>query len=146
MKKILLSAACAVLSIVAIASKPVTVNEKVLQAFNETFKNVEDVKWLDYATYYEVNFSQNKIRTRVSYDTDGNILQTVRYYYEDQLPLNIVSRLKKSFPTKKVFGVTELGKENELSYHIVLEDDKTWMIVKSDPYANFTVDKKFRKA
>jgi hypothetical protein len=45
-----------------------------------------------------------------------------------------------------VFGVTESTTENEVSYHIVLEDEKTWYIVIADNSGALELSKKFKKA
>lgn len=121
-------------------------NEKVLNAFNKTFPNVENVIWSENVHTYEVNFKQNEMMSRVTYDKEGNIVKTLRYYYEDQLPIMVLSKVKQRFSNKKIFGVTEESSEEGTFYHIILEDQKSWLDITSDPSGSITVDKKYRKA
>ncbi len=117
-----------------------------MQAFTETFKNAREVVWYEHPNSYEVKFKQNEIVSRVSYDNEGNIVRSIRYYYEDNLPLYIREKLKKDFRNKKIFGITELANANEINYFIVLEDDKNWFQVHSGSNGEISLLKKFNKA
>ena len=130
----------------AAATTPPEVNEKVLKAFNETFVKATDVVWHETQNTYEARFKQSEIVTRATYDTYGNLLRTTRYYSEEHLPINIITKLKKRYEGKTVFGVTELSTEDEVEYHIVLEDEKNWSIVVADNFGSLDLTKKFRKA
>ena len=143
MKKIFLAALVFVFGFSAMATDP---NEKVLEAFKKTFKNVEEVAWTENPNSYEVKFKQNEILAKVTYDKEGNILRTLRYYYEDQLPLLVLSKVKSKFSDKKIFGVTEEASQEGTFYHITLEDEKNWVQITSDIYGGIKVDKKFKKA
>lgn len=80
MKTIFLAVLILSCSLSALADDP---NEKVLAAFNKTFQNVQNVKWTEGDNSYEVNFKQGVITSRVTYDKDGNILKTLRYYFQE---------------------------------------------------------------
>ncbi|ANE51184.1 hypothetical protein [Flavisolibacter tropicus] len=146
MKKLLLCLVTAIFSLTVFAATPTIVNEKVLKAFNASFKDAQQVIWEEHTDVYEVKFVQNQIRSRVTYDVNGNILKTMRYYYEDQLPIFIRGKLKQKFPGTKVFGVTEVATPDQLNYHIVLEGAKHWTIVVCDSMGYMMVDKKYNKA
>jgi hypothetical protein len=59
---------------------------------------------------------------------------------------NIVSRLKKKYGTKEIFGVTEVTSDEEVSFIISLRDEKNYYEVKSDIYGNLEQTDKFRRA
>ena len=105
MKKLIICL-CLFAAIGAIAAEPPEVNEKVLKAFNETFMKATDVVWHEMQNSYEARFKQSEIVTRAIYDTEGNLLRTTRYYAVEHLPINILSKLKKKYAGKSVFGVT----------------------------------------
>ena len=130
----------------AAATTPPEVNEKVLKAFNETFIKATDVVWHEMQNTYEARFKQSEIVTRAIYDPEGNLLRTTRYYSEEHLPINIITKLKKKYEGKQVFGVTESSTDDEVSYHIVLQDEKNWYIVIADNVGSLELSKKFRKA
>jgi hypothetical protein len=142
MKKILAITASFFLFCTAFAAP----NVKVLNAFNKTFQNVTDVNWQDVNENFEANFSQNNIVYRVMYDKDANVLKSIRYYYGKTLPIFIQAKLQKKYDGKKVFGVTEITTDSEITYYIILEDANHWTHVQSDGYGNMFIDKKYRKA
>ena len=146
MKRIILTLALFV-SITAFASnKPVEVNEKVLKAFNETFSKATDVVWQEYENLYQANFKQDDIQVRAQYDQDGGLIKTIRYYGEKQLLPNILSKLKKKYSSKEIFGVTETTSSEEVSFVITIRDQKNYILVKSDVYGNLEQTDKFQRA
>ena len=151
MKKVITLLTCALLTAGVYASGNPTErvfdpNERVLKAFNETFVNVEDVKWEEYPTYYTVSFVNAGIRSKVNYDLEGNMLGSIRYYSPQLLPLNIISKIKKENPKKKLFGVTEVTFGSDVVYYIKLEDDKFWTTIKVDTNGNTQLFEKYKKA
>jgi hypothetical protein len=146
MKKILFAMTFLLSSAVMFAGRPADVNEKVLKAFEETFKNPTDVSWHEFENFYEVNFKENDIKTVVRYDTDGNIIGTTRYYFESGLPPYIASKLKKKYPERSVYGVTEIFSESDLTYYITMQDEKNWYTVKANSVGTLEQTEKFRKA
>jgi hypothetical protein len=130
----------------ATAATPPEISEKVLKAFHQTFTGAEDVTWNETETNCQASFKISEVQVRALYDNEGNLLETVRYYGEKNLPLNVLTKLKRRYAGKEVFGVTEISSENDIAYHIVLKDDKNWYKVKADPYGNLQQTEKFKNA
>ena len=145
MKKLIILA-CLFATLSVAASNPPEVTEKVLKAFNETFMKATDVVWHETQNYYEASFKQSEVISRAIYDAGGNLLRTTRYYSQENLPINILTRVKKKYAGKSVFGVTELSTEDVVSYHITLQDEKNWYIVIADNWGNLELSKKYKKA
>jgi hypothetical protein len=82
----------------------------------------------------------------VSYDLEGNVVKSIRYYYGETLPVYIQAKLSKKYEGKTVFGVTEITSENQVTYYIILQDDKNWINVQSDAFGNMFTEKKLKKA
>ena len=143
MKK-LLTILCAVL-IGASAFAAPDPNEKVLKSFKETFANAEEVKWLEYDNYYTVSFVSNGIRAKVNYDKEGNMLGSTRYYDPSKLPLNVLNKVKKAYPKKTLFGVTEITSNNEVNYYIKMECEKYWTTIKVDDAGNSSMYERYKK-
>ena len=146
MKKIILSITAVIFSIIAFAAAPVAVSEKVLSAFNKSFKDAKEVVWSEYENFYEVKFTHNAVQAMISYDEEGNILRSRRYYFEDMLPLLIKAKINKRYSDKKIYGITEMSSDAEVSYYVILEDDKNWLTIKSDAFGNMSTYEKFKKA
>jgi hypothetical protein len=145
MKKLIIFL-CVFATLGAAASAPPEVNEKVLKAFEATFVKATDVVWHEMENSYEARFKQSEIVTKARYDMEGNLLGTIRYYSEERLPINILTKLKNKFAGKSVFGVTEAATEEEVTYHIVLQDEKNWYIIKSDSWGSLEISTKYKKA
>jgi hypothetical protein len=142
MKKLFVILASAFLTVAAYADDP---NEKVLKSFNETFTGAEEVKWEEFSTYYTVSFVNAGIRSKVNYDKEGNMLGSIRYYSPSMLPLNILNKLKKEYPKKSLFGVTEVTFGTDVNYYVKIEDEKNWITVKVDVSGNTQVTEKYKK-
>ncbi len=145
MKKIFLLLSFACLGLNLLAARPDPVNQKVLTAFNKTFTNAVDIHWSEYVPYYEVNFKQNDIKTKITYKPDGSIVHTIRYYSGSQLPILVLTRIKNKYYDQTIFGVVEESSEEGVIYHITLEDQKYWTIVKSDDLGYLVRENKFVK-
>lgn len=129
----------------AFAANP-TVDEKISKIFKETFPTATNAKWYEYENYYEVLFTQNDIVCRITYDMKGNIMSVRRDYYEKDLPLFILGKVKQRYAGKKVFGVTEITSGDGITYNIILEDSKHWITVKSNETGDMSVVQKLNKA
>jgi hypothetical protein len=128
------------------APSPSDVNEKVLQAFKQTFTAAQNVTWHQYEDYTQANFEVEKMQVRAQYAEDGRLLRTIRYYSEKELLPNIVAKLKKKYGTKEITGVTESSSEDEVSFVINIKDENHWYIVKTDVYGNTQQTDKYKRA
>jgi hypothetical protein len=144
MKKTFIAVSCfMMIAVSALASTP---NEKVLKVFQATFASPQDVRWTEQENFYYVSFIQSGIRSRVKYDAEGNFISSLRYYTEQHLPLNVISGLKKRYADKKIFGITEITTDEEVVYHVKLEDAKRWYTVKISGNGRILSSEKFWKA
>jgi hypothetical protein len=62
------------------------------------------------------------------------------------LPLNIVSRLTEDYPDGKLFGVTEISKNNEILYFVKVELKKHWLTLRVSPNCEVEVHERYKKA
>jgi len=130
----------------AAATTPPEVNEKVLKAFKETFSKATDVVWHELPNTYLASFKQSEITARATYDTEGNLLRTTRYYSEESLPIHVIAKLKKKYSEKSVYGITEITENDAVAYFVTLHDAKNWYIVRADNWGGLELTKKYRKA
>jgi hypothetical protein len=145
MKKYLMMIACFAFLSTAFTASARDVSEKVLRSFKETFPNAQNVSWQSLTEKYVANFQQMGIRVIVNYDMEGKILSATRYYTEENLPINIICKLKGKYPSKKIYGVTEESTDGNVDYYVKLEDETTWVTVKCDTEGNTEVVEKYKK-
>jgi hypothetical protein len=122
-----------------------TVSDKLLQVFRQTFPDAKQVKWIEEPGGYEVSFRQNDILTKVLYDKDARFIGSLRYYSEKNLPITILCQLQKKYAGKTIWGVTEQSAESSTEYYVKLVDDQNWYTVKSDTEGNMQVIEKYKK-
>lgn len=144
MKKVLYLAVL-LISLSATATTPPEISEKVIKAFNETFTEAENVSWQELDNSCQADFKVSEMRVRATYDNDGNLLKTTKYYGEKDLPSNIIAKLKIKYAGKQISGVTEIVTESDIAYHIVLKDEKNWYWVESTPYGSLTLTQKLKR-
>ncbi|MDQ6609924.1 MAG: hypothetical protein M3Y85_08900 [Bacteroidota bacterium] len=144
MKKISFSLLMMLIVCSAFATSPV--NEKVLNVFSTAFPKVQNVRWYEYKDYYEVLFDQDDLKCRVQYNAEGQVIRSRRDYYGKDLCPFLKAKIAQKYPGKNVYGVTEITTDEEISYDIILEDEKTWMYIKSDAVGQMSTANKFNKA
>jgi hypothetical protein len=145
-KNLLVTVCLLSLSAGVFANENFTISDKLLQAFKQTFPDAQQVKWAEQEDKYMVNFKQGDVLTKIEYDKEGNFLSSLRYYSEKNLPVSILCRLQKKYADKKVFGVTEMTTDSAVEYYIKLEDETTWITVRSNADGNMQVIEKYKKA
>ncbi|MBO9200649.1 MULTISPECIES: hypothetical protein [Niastella] len=148
MKKLLFIFASLFLSFSLLARDP---DENLIKTFSTSFPKAEQVHWYEMPKAWVVNFVADGVRSRIVYLKDGRITEFTRYYFEQDLPFLIRSKVKEAYPNKNIFGVVEVSIITEtgasrLEYFVKLEDTKGWMTVKSDNDGNLTTEEKYKKA
>ena len=148
MKKFIIIISSLLLSFSLFARDP---EENLIKVFSSSFPKAENVHWYEMPKAWVVNFVTDGIRSRVVYLKDNKVTEFTRYYFEQNLPFLIRSKVKETYPNKNIFGVIEVSIITEngasrLEYFIKLEDAKGWMTVKSDNDGNLTVEEKYKKA
>jgi hypothetical protein len=92
----------------------------LLQKFNQTFPNAQNVKWNDDKAGYFVSFYQNGNFEKVLYSKDGDFTCSWKYSDGKTLPTNIEMMLNKKYSDSKIIGVTELTTQSDVTYNIKL--------------------------
>jgi hypothetical protein len=143
MRLIILTAFVFCISFAATAANP---TEKVLDAFRKTFPLAKDVVWSQTTTSFQASFNEKQITLRVNFDKKGNIINTLRYYHGENLPIMILARIHKKFADKNIFGVVEESTDDGVLYHITLEGTSDWIMLVGNSSRNLTVEEIFKKA
>lgn len=121
------------------------VNEEVKKIFSKTYPEAKSISWEELKEGYKVFFTRNNVSFRIMYDASGNIVRSLKYYGEDNLPPLILNKVQKSYKDFKVHSVVEESTEQALTYHIILENDKKIINITSDPIGSLQVQTKFNK-
>jgi hypothetical protein len=122
------------------------VSEKLLYSFLNSFPLAENVKWCEDDKGYFASFTQSGILSKVAYDPQGGFLYAMRYYNEEKLPVSVLLALRKKFPGKKIFGITESSTRDNITYHVKLEDETSWYGVQVTSSGDVTLEEQFQKS
>ena len=147
MKNLILSAATLLtitFSAGALPVKPV-VSEKTHETFSSIFKSAVNVTWSERENSAEAAFTVNEVKTRATFNTKGNLIQTVRYYKEDKLSPVVLAGVRSSFPGKEIHGVTEVSNKNGVNYRIVLKDNKHYTHINANSTGDTEVVSKYKR-
>ncbi|KAA9041958.1 hypothetical protein FW778_08065 [Ginsengibacter hankyongi] len=147
MKKIFFACLVTIVSATSVFAAPKSlVTEKVLKVFHEAFPEVKKPSWYTFDNYYEVYFTNpDNSSCRIDYSPDGILLSTTRYYTEQNLPPAIRAKVNEKYPGKKIFGITEVSNSENVTYNIVLEDNKNWYNIESDATGVIRLNKKLER-
>ncbi|MCD2424596.1 hypothetical protein LQ567_17580 [Niabella pedocola] len=146
MKLFILTAALSLgLNAMAAVTVNPTVNDKVLKTFKEVFSNARDVQWSTTADYNEASFRSGSISTRAVIDNNGALIRTIRYYKENNLPSNILYKIKKKYDGKEIYGVTEVTNNEGTNYHIIVRDSRSIYSVTADNNGSVMQTAKYKR-
>src|SRR3954454_20067629 len=105
-------------------NRKVNTSTDVLEVFNRTFSNAKDAKWYTSENQSTVIFINNDIRTSITYDKNARFLSSRRYYGENNLPFNILLKIKDKYRDKKIGIVTEVIEKGDVIYSVNVEDEQ----------------------
>ena len=151
MKKLVVLMVSFAIAVSSFAYAPFEIDKKLQQSFDSSFPHATDVSWVELPDAYVVNFIEGGVRARAEYTRDQSTMKLTRYYYENNLPYYVRYIVKKQYPGKSIFGITEVssvsfaGNILDVNYFIVLQDAKKWYTVKMDNSGNTYVVQKSRK-
>ncbi len=128
MKKILFIAAALLIATTSLLAGP---TEKLINVFNSTFPQAQNIKWHEDENGYLVSFTQSGKYAKATYDRNGQFLSALKYYRENDLPVNILLAVRKKYVSETIESVTELTTAEGVSWFINLSDEKKWSVVKA---------------
>ena len=132
---------------IPLSSSPGT-TEKILKLFHQDFPEITNAQIYSFGNYYTVHFKneENKSTCNLYYDTNGNVLETIMYYSGAELAPFLRTKIMKDYKGETISTVTEVSNINEHYYQIILEDSKSFFIVKADDNGPINLVKKLVRA
>ena len=130
---------------------PPKIDDQILQTFAVQFPHAQKVIWQESDESYIVTFIEDGIRVRIVYLKNGSVNHFLRYYLEENLPLDIRLNIKKKFPGRNIYGVIEenivsnIENRSRTFYYIKLEDENSWLTIKAERHKKLKVVEKLNK-
>ncbi len=143
MKRLFVVLASLLFTLNSFAKDPVKIDDQLLKTFALQFPHAQKVVWKELDEAYIVSFIEDGIRLKVAYLRTGEITHFLRYYLEENMPLDIRLDIKKKYPGKEIYGITEENitstseNRSRTVYYITLEDDTSWVTIKAERRKKF---------
>jgi hypothetical protein len=148
MKKIILSIATMLmmgLSVFAANNDEKDINQSVVKSFHTEFANAKNIKWEQKSNYVKVEFSLNDQVLFAYYDNDGKLTAIVRNIVSDQLPISLLTNLKKEYTGFWISELFEMASDDQTTYYVTLEDADKKIVLRSNGVDSWDVYSKTRK-
>jgi len=136
MKQFILSIATMLMmgvSISAFAAKNEdgTVNQLIVKSFKKDFNGASNIIWEQRDTYTKATFSLHGQVLFAYYNNNGDLQAVVRNITSDQLPISLLSSLRKEYGNCWISDLFEIVSDDQTSYYVTLEDSDKKVVLKS---------------
>jgi hypothetical protein len=151
MKKLFVLFASLVIVINSFAYHIRDIDDHLLRTFASNFPNAQKVVWQELQEAYVVSFVEDRIRIRITYLRNGELTHFIRYYQEENLPLDVRLKIKEKFADKTIYGVVEenifsnIENRGRTIYHVKLQDNSSWYTVRVEKNKKMKLVEKLNK-
>ena len=133
MKKIFLSLATVIMmGVSAFATgNEGTVSQEARNSFKRDFSMATNVSWEQKNGYTRATFSLNGQVLCAYYSNTGDLTAVVRNIVSDQLPISLLTDLKKDYDGFWITDLFEISSNEETTYYVTLENSDKKIVLKS---------------
>jgi uncharacterized protein YxeA len=140
MKKIFVSLATVIMmgvSALATGNAPATGNEGTVSqearnSFKRDFSTASNVSWEQKNGYTRATFSLNGQVLCAYYSNTGDLTAVVRNIVSDQLPISLVTNLRKDYTGYWITDLFEISSDSQTTYYVTLENSDKKIVLKSE--------------
>jgi len=147
MKQIILSLATVLMmGISAFAATPNDeVNQVAATAFHKAFVNARNIVWEQKQDFVKVTFTLNDQVLFAYYNNNGARQAVVRNLVSSQLPINLLTDLKKEYDGFWISDLFEIASDDQTNYYITLENADKKIVLRSNGAESWSVYAKTKK-
>lgn len=121
------------------------VDEKIANNFKKDFATAEDVQWEKSNSFVKATFKLSGQVMFAYYSEEGTLMAVSRNITTTQLPIGLLTELKKNYREYWTSDLFEIAMNNETAYYITLQNGDYTLVLKSNGSAGWDVFKKDRK-
>jgi hypothetical protein len=147
MKKRILLLSIVLISFTAFsfAADAPAISKNVISSFNKQFSNAKDIKWENKANFVKAQFTMNEVVLTAYFNLNGELIAVTRFISPNQLPLELLTSIKKAHPGTWVSDLFEIQTESGTSYYATIEDADQIIVLKSEGINGWQIYQKERK-
>jgi hypothetical protein len=147
MKKMILSLAAVITmgySVFANGNDNV-VTQQARDAFKKDFATASDIRWEQKSNFLKATFSMNGQILTAYYFSNGDLQAVVRNITSDQLPISLLTSLRKDYSEYWITDLFEISSNGETTYYVSVENSDKKIVLNSDEFSSWNVYSKERK-
>jgi hypothetical protein len=147
MKKMILSLAAVMMMGFSVFAngKDDVVTQDARDAFKKDFATASNIKWEQRNNFLKATFSFNGQVLTAYYYTNGDLQAVVRNITSDQLPINLVTSLRRDYTAFWITDLFEISSDGQTTYYVTIENSDKKVVLKSDDLSSWQVYSKERK-
>jgi len=107
------------------------VNQLAVRSFKKDFNGASNIIWEQRDTYTKATFSLHGQVLFAYYNGNGDLQAVVRNITSDQLPISLLSSLRKEYGNCWISDLFEIVSDDQTSYYVTLEDSDKKVVLKS---------------
>jgi hypothetical protein len=109
-----------------------TNNEEIRTSFRQDFKNAQLMSTEENTNFTKFTFTTNGVIMSAFYSTGGELLAVTRNIVSSQLPINLLTSLKKHYSDTWITDLFEFSRDSQNTYYITLENADTKTTLRSN--------------
>jgi hypothetical protein len=129
----------------AFANNEETINQRAVSSFKKDFTHAQDVRWQNSKDFVKATFKMNDQVMFAYYSQTGDLMAVTRNIVSGQLPINLLSDLKKNYNAYWISDLFEVSSSSDASYYVTLQDGDSKVILKSNGVSTWELFKKEKK-
>ena len=129
----------------AFANNEETINQRAVSSFKKDFTSAQEVKWESSKDFVKATFTINGQVMFAYYSQTGDLMAVTRNIVSSQLPISLLTDLKKSYSAYWISDLFEVSKSTDASYYVTLESADYTMVLKSNGISGWEVYRKDKK-
>lgn len=107
------------------------VNQQAIASFKKDFASASDIMWEQKVGYSKATFSLNGEILFAYYDNDGQLTAVVRNITSEQLPINLLTTMKKEYDGYWISDLFEVASGDQTTYYVTLENSDKKVVLRS---------------
>jgi len=101
-------------------------NDRALMKFGKFFPNASSESWTKTKNGFAIRFTANNIQQLVFLTKRGNVIASIKYYSEKELPADVRMTIRYGYPDFSIKTAQEINAANKTAYLVTIEDATSW--------------------
>ena len=108
----------------------ITVNDKVQKSFEQYFAGVSNQDWSMMGKDFHTTFYNNGVLTQALFDKKGNLINTISYGTEKDIPVSVKKIIKSEYYDYAITVAVKIKMNQEDIWVVNMKNDTEYLIVR----------------